>query len=185
MDSVPLTSHDFEIRESEPADFETLWRIDQECFPPGISYSRAELRVYMRRTGAFTLVAVSPPEAIASPPGDRRSSTPIRTEGTITGFTVAEAYRRMGHIITIEVMAAARGHGVGSVLLRRAEERLRSLDSEFIELETAVDNLAALRFYKKHGYSVVGTVPHYYSSGVDALELRKQLPIGAGDVPQK
>ncbi len=185
--SVPLTRHDCKIRDSEPADFEALWRIDQECFPPGISYSRGELRVYMRRTGAFTLVAVSSPEWIGPPPvpRDGRSSTPLPTAGAIAGFIVAEANRRVGHIITLDVLAAARRHGVGSELLRQAEERLGTMNSEFIELETAVDNRTALRFYKRHGYGLVRTVPHYYSSGVDALELRKQLAIAAGDVPQK
>ncbi len=51
-DDVPFTVRDF-----QPADFETLWRLDQECFPPGISYSRAELKLYMRRSRSFTLVA--------------------------------------------------------------------------------------------------------------------------------
>ena len=50
--------HTFIIREFMPTDFETLWRIDQDCFPPGISYSRQELKTYMRRRGSFTLVAV-------------------------------------------------------------------------------------------------------------------------------
>ena len=39
-DDVP-----FKVRTFQPADFETLWRVDQECFPPGISYSRAELEL--------------------------------------------------------------------------------------------------------------------------------------------
>ena len=34
----------FVIRDFEPEDFETLWRMDQECFPPGISYSKQELK---------------------------------------------------------------------------------------------------------------------------------------------
>ena len=42
-------------------------------------------------------------------------------------------------------------------------------------LETAVDNVAALSFYKRHGYSVVRTWPRYYSNGVDALVMRKEL----------
>jgi len=30
-------------------------------------------------------------------------------------------------------------------------------------------------FYKRHQYSMVKTVPHYYSNGVDALVLEKDL----------
>ncbi len=58
---------------------------------------------------------------------------------------------------------------MGSLLLRAAEERLRAAGSSAVGLETAVDNLAALAFYKRHGYSVIRTWPRYYSNGVDAL----------------
>jgi len=80
-----------------------------------------------------------------------------------------------GHIITIDVIAAARRSGVGSSLLRAAEERLQAEGSRAVGLETAVDNLAALSFYKRHGYSVVRTWPRYYANGIDALVMRKEL----------
>jgi ribosomal protein S18 acetylase RimI-like enzyme len=38
-----------------------------------------------------------------------------------------------------------------------------------------VDNISALSFYKRHGYSVISTSPRYYSNGVDALVLEKDL----------
>jgi ribosomal protein S18 acetylase RimI-like enzyme len=44
-----------------------------------------------------------------------------------------------------------------------------------VQLETAVDNVAALSFYKRRGYNVIQTVSRYYSSGVDALLLEKDL----------
>ncbi len=91
---------------------------------------------------------------------------------------MAEGDRGSGHIITIDVLAAARRSGVGSLLLRAAEERLLSAGSRLVELETAVDNVSALAFYKRHGYSVVRTWPRYYSNGVDALVLEKELKPG-------
>jgi ribosomal protein S18 acetylase RimI-like enzyme len=42
-------------------------------------------------------------------------------------------------------------------------------------LETAVDNLAALTFYKRHGYSVLRTLPRYYQGSVDGLRMEKRL----------
>lgn len=146
----------FVIRDFKPQDFEALWRIDQECFPPGISYSRRELSFYVRRRGSFTLVAQ---EAAAD---------------AVAGFIVAYG-GLTGHIITIDVVGAARRSGVGSMLLQAAEERLLASGSRAVGLETAVDNMAALTFYKRHGYSVIRTWPHYYSNGVDALVLRKGL----------
>jgi len=146
----------FVIRDFKTDDFETLWRMDQECFPPGIAYSRQELKIYMRRRGAITLVAADGDEAEAA------------------GFLVAHG-GPTGHIITIDVAPTARRSGVGSLLLRAAEDRLQASGSRAVGLETAVDNLAALTFYKRHGYSVVRTLPRYYSNGVDALVMTKEL----------
>jgi len=143
------------IRHFRPEDFDTLWQIDQECFPPGIAYSRQELKVYVRRRGAFALVAADA--------GDK-----------IAGFIVAHG-GLTAHIITIDVIASARRFGVGSQLLRSAEARLREAGSRAVGLETAVDNTVALSFYKRHGYHVISTWPRYYSNGVDALVLRKDL----------
>jgi ribosomal-protein-alanine N-acetyltransferase len=170
----------FTIRDFQSADFDTLWRIDQDCFPPGISYSRTELKVYIRRRGSFTLVAV---DAVASATvvtdsGKRKQISPTITSAivNVAGFIVAEADSRgHGHIITIDVVAAARRSGVGSLLLRAAEKRLRAAGCCSVELETAVDNVSALSFYKRHAYSVIKTFPRYYSNGVDALVLQKDL----------
>jgi [ribosomal protein S18]-alanine N-acetyltransferase len=152
---VPLT-----IRDYRPEDFERLWEIDQLCFPPGISYSQYELGMYIRRRNAFTLIAE------ADGLDDAR----------ILGFLVAEAgRRRVGHIITVDVLSEARKQGLGSSLLETAEMRMRSSGCRLIYLETAVDNAAALAFYKRHGYDVIKTVPRYYSNGVDALVLEKDL----------
>jgi [ribosomal protein S18]-alanine N-acetyltransferase len=145
-----------QIRDFKPDEFETLWQMDQECFPPGIAYSRPELKTYMRRRGSFTLVAED------------------RERGKIQGFLVAHG-GETGHVITLDVTAPARRLGVGSLLLQAAEARLRAAGSRAVGLETAVDNLAALAFYKRQGYNVTGTWPRYYSNGVDALLLRKQF----------
>src|SRR5437879_351646 len=171
----------FTIREYRPEDFDTLWRIDQECFPPGISYSRKELKLYMRRSGSFTLVANNGSALTAGRDSTGIGRTPVKGNlsgdvagASISGFIVAEVGRRgVGHIITIDVVAAARRCGVGSLLLRAAEDRLLAAGSLAVALETAVDNVSALRFYKRHGYDVIQTLPRYYSDGMDALVLQK------------
>ena len=139
----------------------------------------------MRRRASFTLVAVGGAAEDAVGPTSKtpekktaeKDSTvvPADTNG-IAGFIVAEAgARARGHIITIDVMVDARRAGVGSLLLRAAEDRLISAECRSVELETAVDNVSALPFYKRHGYSVVKTFSRYYSNGVDALVLEKTL----------
>lgn len=144
------------IRDATAADFDALWRIDQECFVAGISYSREELRHYMKRRGSFTVLT--------------------EDEEGITGFLLAERSRAgAGHIITIDVAPRARRAGVGSALLAAAEERLRGSGCDAVLLETAVDNNPAIRFYKRHGYRVLKVIPRYYLDSVDAFLMGKRL----------
>jgi len=126
-----------------------------------MAYSRPELAFYMQRPGAFTLVAEG-------------------KEAAVLGFIVAEARRRSGHIITIDVVAEARRLGVGSALLKAAEDRLLEAGAQAVALETAVNNESAIRFYKEKGYFVEKTVSGYYSGQLDALVMVKELrnPVG-------
>lgn len=148
------------IRANRPEDFDQLWRIDQACFAPGIAYSRRELTWYMRRSRAFTLV------------GEQQH------DGTseIAGFIVAESDASgPGHILTIDVHPHFQRSAVGSQLLAAAEERLIQEQSRSVLLEVAVDNQPAIKFYKKHGYQIIETLPRYYMNSVDALVMGKKL----------
>ncbi len=147
------------IRDFRRADFMQLWRIDQECFAPEISYTRAELAHYMARRGAFTLVA------------ETAEGRPV-----IAGFMVGECDRRgLGHVITIDVAEHARRTGSGSQLMAAAEARMQSAGCKACYLETAVDNIGAIKFYECHGYTVLRTIPHYYMGKIDAFLMGKRF----------
>jgi [ribosomal protein S18]-alanine N-acetyltransferase len=166
---------EFTLREFRRDDFEILWRIDQECFAPGIAYSRIELAAYIRRPGSFTLVAwkASAADSRDSQPHQGNAGEPL---SDVLGFIVAEANRRkVGHILTIDVPPSSRRLGVGSKLLSSAEGRLQSAMCRRVVLETAVDNAPALAFYKRNRYDVVKTIPRYYPNGLDAFVLEKEL----------
>ncbi|MGA2695061.1 MAG: N-acetyltransferase [Terriglobales bacterium] len=151
------------------SDFETLWKIDQECFPPGIAYSKHELSDYIQRRKSFTLVAEVMDE-------NRRPWDPEAPPSGIMGFIVAESTARgIGHIITVDVLPAARRTGTGSKLLTAAEDWLREARCFRVRLEAAVDNEPALAFYKRHGYAVAGRISQYYETGLDAFSLEKEL----------
>ena len=157
------------VRNYRPADFKTLLAIDQSCFAPGVAYTPYELRTYIDRRGSFAFIA----EAQADSADANVDSHP--GSSAILGFIVAERSRGSGHIITIDVRSEVRRQRVGSVLLHAAEEQLRGWNCRSVRLETAVDNIAALCFYKRHGFSVLTTIPRYYANGVDALLLEKHL----------
>jgi [ribosomal protein S18]-alanine N-acetyltransferase len=163
----------FALRDFREEDFDALWQIDQQCFVPGMAYSRAELAAYIRREGSFTVVA----QAISAEGQTPRSSDiPLTASSVIVGFIIAEVSRRgIGHIISIDVVQAYRRSGLGSKLLGEAEARLAMAGCRAVVLETAVDNGAAVAFYKRHRYEVVKIVPRYYVNGVDALMFEKKL----------
>lgn len=148
------------LRPFRHEDLDTLYRIDQVCFVPGIAYSRTELRYYLRHPKSFTVVAESVNKSIA---------------GFCTGRLHTREDKILGHIITIDVLPAARGRGVGRSLMRAVEEHFRAKSAASVRLEVAVDNLPARAFYQAMGYSRVGTVPGYYGGKLDALVMRKQL----------
>ena len=149
------------IRDSRRGDFEELWRIDQLCFQTGIAYSKQELGYYMAAKNAFTLVA-----EVTQKDGGFKT----------VGFLVGQKYARgMGHIITIDVLPEARRAQVGSQLMEVAEAKLKAGGCASIFLEAAVNNQAALKFYKKRGYFVLKTIPRYYNDELDAFLLGKDL----------
>jgi ribosomal-protein-alanine N-acetyltransferase len=147
------------LRDYREGDIEALFGLDQQCFPPGISYSRLELAAYIGSPATFTLVAE-----------DKARAVPI------VGFLVAAVQGRgVGHVITIDVALGTRQMGVGSTLLRAAEQRFRAGRCHKMRLEAAVDNSAALAFYEGHGFVVVKTLRRYYSNGGDAFVLEKRM----------
>jgi ribosomal-protein-alanine N-acetyltransferase len=168
---------EFRLRDFRQPDFEAVWKIDQQCFAPGISYSRLDMAEYLRRPRSFALVAESAENTRLIAAGkDPTGNLAKPATGLMLGFIIAEAGTRGGgHIITIDALPEARKAGVGSQLLHVAEERLCAAGCQFVILETAVDNRAALAFYKAQEYDVVRTIPRYYSDGVDALVLKKDL----------
>jgi ribosomal protein S18 acetylase RimI-like enzyme len=155
------------LRDYDRDDFRRLWEIDQECFTRGIAYSQRELAHYICLRGTFTVVAEG-----GATPEQGSGAGKRRIVGFLVGQKLAHGY---GHVVTIDVLPEARRSGVGSLLMEDCEARLRraGCNSEF--LETAVDNSSALSFYKRHGYSVLKTIPRYYLDSLDAFLLGKKL----------
>jgi ribosomal-protein-alanine N-acetyltransferase len=148
------------LREYHKEDFDELWQLDQQCFPPGIAYSRFELMRFIRQRSAFTLVVED-------------------GEHTICGFAIGECRavksRPAGHVVTIDVREQCRRGGVGNLLMDALEARVHQTGNEVVYLETAVDNSSAIAFYKRRGYAVLSTIPRYYLGKLDALLMGKKL----------
>ena len=142
------------LRLYRPPDFETLYRIDQACFPRGIAYGRDELKSYLHCDGSHCRLA--------------------EVANEVAGFILTERSGNLGHIVTLDVLEARRQR-VGSLLLRAAEQEAASQGVKRMYLETATDNKAAIALWAKHGYRKSGSLKDYYGRGLDAFEMEKQL----------
>lgn len=118
--------------------------------------------------------------------GMRSAITLVGMDGdNVQGFVIADHFRPrrgarfMGRIITIDVAPKAQKTGLGTLLLMGAEDALIKVGCSHVSLEVAVDNSAALRFYKKMGYTVVRVLPRYYLGSVDGLLMGKKLGVDA------
>lgn len=147
------------IRPFRASDLDTLHRIDQACFPAGVSYSLEELTGFIARRNSKTWVAQA---------GDE-----------IAGFlTAGREPQQVGHIITIDVIESWRRRTVGTALMEAAEEWARRQALRLIYLETAEDNHAARAFYRKRGYVSLRLIEHYYANGAAAWVMVKWLKSG-------
>jgi predicted GNAT family N-acyltransferase len=75
-----------------------------------------------------------------------------------------------GHIGRMAVLAAARGAGVGSALLRALMEEARLRGHRHAVLSA---QRHAIPFYRRHGYEVVGT--EYLDAGIPHVDMRCAL----------
>jgi ribosomal-protein-alanine N-acetyltransferase len=144
------------LRSYEPHDFGALHRLDQSCFPAGISYSKTTFHYFLTIASADCIIAAD---------GSR-----------IAGFILAEENPPLAHIITLDVAETHRRQGVGSALLTESEKNLAFRGVRSILLETAIDNDGAVAFWKRHGYRIEAVLKGYYLGRLDAYEMRKILP---------
>jgi ribosomal-protein-alanine N-acetyltransferase len=144
------------LRSYEPHDFTALHRLDQSCFPPGISYSKTTLHYFLTIPSADCVVALE--------------------ENHLAGFILSEENPPLAHIITLDVAAKERRHGVGTALLQKLESNLAARGVRSILLETATDNEAAVAFWQRHGYRSEAVLKRYYLGRINAYEMRKILP---------
>jgi [ribosomal protein S18]-alanine N-acetyltransferase len=102
------------------------------------------------------------------------------TDGAVAGFVVlVMAGAFTGYIQTVCVAAARRGSGIGTRLVRHAEERIFR-ESPNVFLCVSSFNPGARRLYERLGYTLVGELTDYLVAGHSEWLYRKTIgPIGA------
>jgi [ribosomal protein S18]-alanine N-acetyltransferase len=129
-------------------------------------------------------------------PGDRLSPRQMRRHlaSGLHPFRVAEdAERLLGYALvflrrgsdlarlySLVVAPAARGRGLGLLLLRDAEDAARAAGRHRMRLEVREDNPAAIALYRAAGYREGNPRPGYYDDGAAARRFWRALAAQPG-----
>ena len=89
--------------------------------------------------------------------------------GFIVGVPFSEDFAK---ILMIGVKPSMQKKGVGSRLLKKLLTEFKKKEISTIELEVAVSNSAAIKFYQKHNFFIVDQFSHFYQNGENAYIMR-------------
>ena len=154
--NAPPKPSPIRIRRAEPADLAALLALENASFT-GDKLSERRMRHWISARNAILLTAYSGTHLLGSCLVLTRVDSPA------------------ARLYSIAISKAARGQGLGSKLLRKAESLARKNGSRSIRLEVAAGNSAAIGLYQKLGYVVFGRKAGYYDNGQDAIRMQKAL----------
>lgn len=133
---------------------EDLARIHAAAFPAQKGWSAGELTDLLKQNGVFLIAEAA-------------------------GFALGRIAADEAELLTLAVLPAHQGQGVGAHLLSAFTEEARDRGAASAFLEVADDNRAACALYASAGFRQAGRRKAYYSRSAaepaDALVLRKDL----------
>lgn len=95
--------------------------------------------------------------------------------GPVVGYAGIDHGGEAADVMTLAVVAAYRGRGLGDRLVSDLLRRAEAAGATAVLLEVRADNGPALRLYARHGFEQVAVRRRYYQPGdVDALVLRRR-----------
>ena len=83
-------------------------------------------------------------------------------EETVIGYADLWKEKNWMHIANFAISPDARNRGYGTALLHFICYYAEAMDFKKIRLEVRISNFAAIRLYKKIGFSTLHTIPEYY-----------------------
>jgi len=97
--------------------------------------------------------------------------------GRIVGYARLHFYKwnNSASIIDFLVNAEHRRKGIGTMLLKTAENFSRENKYRVLMFDTTLDNSPAIQLYLKNGYSICGYNDALYENGKTAIYLAKKL----------
>lgn len=133
-----------------------VWRLREEAVDPPVSklYDRGSVDEWL------AAYAASPDE------WGRFRFIGSKVEGKIAGVVTWEyvAWNNTVTLVDIRVQRRRRGHGIGRALVGALKEEVRRLGARGVTVETQINNLPAIYFYRRQGFGIAGFNDHLYSN---------------------
>ncbi|WP_173012687.1 GNAT family N-acetyltransferase [Niveispirillum sp. SYP-B3756] len=86
------------------------------------------------------------------------------------GMAMWRAVADEAELLTLGVLPAGRGQGLGRALMLDGVARLAPWGVETIFLEVAVNNLVAIQLYQGQGFAIVGRRRNYYGTAAASID---------------
>lgn len=125
-----------EIRKYREADFDGIDALWKEAFPNDPPWNQAAISIPAKTSFQPDLLFVAV------------------SDGTVVGSVMAGYDGHRGWLYAVAVGQSHKRSGLGTKLVRRAEEALRLLGCSKINLQVRSTNTAVVRFYEHLGYHI-------------------------------
>ncbi len=147
----------YEIRPLTDKQLKEVLKLNLRCFNEGENYTKYTFSYLLNEPNCLSYRIV-----VAS--------------GQMVGFVfIMTNEDGTGHITTIGIAPEHRRRGLAKKLLLHAEEALNLRGISIVRLEVRAGNIAAQNLYRRHNYSIVQRLSHYYNNGEDGFLMVKSL----------
>jgi ribosomal-protein-alanine N-acetyltransferase len=145
------------VESASTRDADRLYKIETECFG-NEAFTKKQVAQLLLDYNSVSLLA--------------------KCDGRVVGFIIGrlqvEEEVLVGHVLTLDVLPALRGRGIGRRLLQEIESIFVQKNASESYLEAREDNVAALRLYERMGYVKIGKLRNYYGDA-HGIYLKKVL----------
>jgi ribosomal-protein-alanine N-acetyltransferase len=133
-----------QYRKAVFSDLNEIYSVEKACFPGVYAYSKDLLRYFLERTDGWTIIALD---------SDR-----------LIGFIMAsaDASKGIGHIDTVDILPSYKRRGIAKILVKKIEDKIKSIGIKKIWLEVRTTNTPAMTLYKNSGYTIEKLLKGYY-----------------------
>jgi ribosomal-protein-alanine N-acetyltransferase len=154
----------FELRRFSLNDLGSVTKINKECLPENYT-DFFFVDLYRRYPETFLVAEMN---------GEVVGYIMCRIEVGLSNMRLPGLLKK-GHVVSVAVLPSNRRNGVGTALVTKAMDGMRSYGAKQCYLEVRVTNEEATMLYKKLGMEITRTIHGYYADGEDAYVMSKKL----------